>query len=85
MLIVFIMSELTILKILQKVENHINGVIKFLESSWNTFIRKYNGIDRNAFPLFIKECEFRFNYGSPKTTAQIKKPYEWQGFHQNSG
>ncbi|NAR19691.1 IS1595 family transposase, partial [Acinetobacter haemolyticus] len=43
--------------------NHINGI----ENFWNQakrVLRKYNGIDRNAFSLFIKECEFRFNYGS---------------------
>ncbi|MDP0146529.1 IS1595 family transposase, partial [Glaesserella parasuis] len=28
--------------------------------------RKYNGIDRKSFPLFLKECEFRFNFGAPK-------------------
>ncbi|MBL8321127.1 MAG: IS1595 family transposase, partial [Acinetobacter sp.] len=36
---------------------------------------KYNGIDRNAFSLFIKECEFRFNYGSPK--QQLKTLLNW--------
>ncbi|WHP07322.1 MULTISPECIES: IS1595 family transposase [Acinetobacter] len=38
-------------------KNHINGV----ENFWNQakrVLRKYNGIDRNAFILFIKECEF---------------------------
>ncbi|MDE2134746.1 MAG: IS1595 family transposase, partial [Alphaproteobacteria bacterium] len=29
-------------------------------------LRKYNGIPRKTFYLFLKECEFRFNYGSPK-------------------
>ena len=28
-------------------------------------LRKYNGIDRKSFPLFLKECEFRFNFGTP--------------------
>ncbi|MFZ7256278.1 IS1595 family transposase, partial [Avibacterium avium] len=28
--------------------------------------RKYNGINRKNFPLFLKECEFRFNFGTPK-------------------
>ncbi|MDE2422062.1 MAG: IS1595 family transposase, partial [Gammaproteobacteria bacterium] len=28
--------------------------------------RKYNGIPKESFPLFLKECEFRFNYGTPK-------------------
>jgi transposase len=29
-------------------------------------LRKYNGIPKKLFFLFLKECEFRFNYGSPK-------------------
>ena len=29
-------------------------------------LRKYNGIPRENFYLFLKKCEFRFNYGSPK-------------------
>ena len=55
-------------------QNHINGI----ENFWNQakrVLRKYNGIDRNAFPLFIKECEFRFNYGSPK--QQLKTLLKW--------
>ena len=46
-------------------KNHINGI----ENFWNQakrVLRKYNGIDRKSFPLFLKECEFRFNYGTPK-------------------
>lgn len=41
-------------------QNHINGI----ENFWNQakrILRKYNGIDRKSFPLFLKECEFRFN------------------------
>ena len=44
--------------------NHINGI----ENFWNQakrVLRKYNGIDRKSFPLFLKECEFRFNFGTP--------------------
>ena len=44
--------------------NHINGIGNF----WNQakrVLRKYNGIDRKSFPLFLKECEFRFNFGTP--------------------
>ena len=29
-------------------------------------MRKYNGIPKSTFPLLLKECEFRFNYGTPK-------------------
>lgn len=42
-------------------QNHINGI----ENFWNQakrVLRKYNGIDRQSFPLFLKECEFRFNF-----------------------
>ena len=51
-------------------QNHINGI----ENFWNQakrVLRKYNGIDRNAFRLFIKECEFRFNYGIPKQQLNV--------------
>lgn len=54
--------------------NHINGI----ENFWNQakrVLRKYNGIPRQSFPLFIKECEFRFNYGSPST--QLKTLRRW--------
>lgn len=60
-------------------KNHINGV----ENFWNQakrVLRKYNGIDRNAFILFIKDekhcfARFRFNYGSPK--EQLKTLLIW--------
>ena len=45
-------------------QNHINGI----ENFWNQakrVLRKYNGINRKSFPLFLKECEFRFNFGTP--------------------
>ncbi|ECE6726406.1 IS1595 family transposase, partial [Salmonella enterica subsp. enterica] len=45
--------------------NHINGIENFWNQAKRT-LRKYNGIPKDSFHLFIKECEFRFNYGSPK-------------------
>lgn len=54
--------------------NHINGI----ENFWNQakrVLRKYNGIPKESFPLFIKECEFRFNYGTPK--QQLKQLKAW--------
>ena len=56
--------------------NHINGI----ENFWNQakrVLRKYNGIPKNSFPLFRKECEFRFNYGTHK--QQLKTLKEWAG------
>ena len=54
--------------------NHINGI----ENFWNQakrVLRKYNGIDKRSFPLFLKECEFRFNYGSPKEQLQTLRDW----------
>jgi len=44
---------------------HINGI----ENFWNQakrHLRRYNGVPRAHFELFLKECEWRFNYGSPR-------------------
>ena len=57
-------------------QNHINGI----ENFWNQakrVLRKYNGIDRKSFPLFLKECEFRFNFGTP--SRQLKILRDWCG------
>ena len=54
--------------------NHINGI----ENFWNQakrVLRKYNGIPKQHFHLFIKECEFRFNHGSPKQQLVLLKSW----------
>jgi transposase len=41
--------------------HHINGI----ENFWNQakrHLRRYNGIPKTHFHLFLKECEWRFNY-----------------------
>ena len=56
--------------------NHINGI----ENFWNQarrVLRKYNGIPRGSFPLFPKECEFRFNCGTHE--QQLNTLKEWAG------
>jgi transposase len=55
-------------------KNHINGIENFWSQA-KRVLRKYNGIPKESFPLFLKECEFRFNYGSPKQQLKILK--EW--------
>ena len=57
-----------------KAKNHINGI----ENFWNQakrHLRKFNGIPKAHFPLYLKECEWRFN--SPDTTAQIRLLRRW--------
>jgi transposase len=53
--------------------NHINGI----ENFWNQakrHLRKFNGVPREHFNLFLKECEWRFNNGSPaELLADLKK------------
>ena len=46
------------------------------ENFWNEtkyILRKYNGVPKNSFPLFLKECEFRFNYSTPKEQLKVLK------------
>ena len=61
--------------------NHINGI----ENFWNQAKRvlcKYNGIPKKHFPLFLKEGEFRFNYGSPK--EQLTTLKRWIKIKKNN-
>ena len=54
--------------------NHINGI----ENFWNQtkrHLRRYNGIPKHHFHLFLKECEWRFNYGSPAQLLRTLKAW----------
>ena len=54
-------------------QNHINGI----ENFWNQakrHLRKFNGVPKDNFGLFLKECEWRFNTPSPKQQlTQLKQ------------
>jgi len=54
--------------------NHINGIENFWNQAKRTLSR-YNGIPRPHFELFLKEAEFRFNYGSP--SDQLRQLRQW--------
>jgi transposase len=50
-------------------KNHINGI----ENFWNQakrHLRKFNGIPKDHFHLYLKECEWRFN--TPKPDEQLR-------------
>ena len=54
--------------------NHINGI----ENFWNQAkrdMRKFNGIKKDHFPLFLKECEWRFN--NPDLKQQLRQLKRW--------
>lgn len=55
-------------------KNHINGI----ENFWNQakrHLRKFNGALKEHFGLFLKECEWRFNYSDPK--IQLRQLKQW--------
>lgn len=54
--------------------NHINGIENFWNQS-KRVLRKYNGIPKQNFNLFLQECVFRFNYGS--VADQLKTLKLW--------
>ena len=44
---------------------HINGIENFWSQA-KRHLRRYNGVPKAHFELFLKECEWRFNYGPPR-------------------
>jgi transposase len=44
---------------------HIGGIANF-QSQVRRNLRRYNGVPSHHLLLFLKECEWRFNYGSPR-------------------
>jgi transposase len=61
-------------KLFANQKNHINGI----ENFWNQakrHMRKFNGVPRDHFGLFLKECEWRFNNPSPK--QQLNQLNQW--------
>jgi transposase len=55
-------------------QNHINGI----ENFWNQakrHLRRFNGIPKDNFYLFLKECEWRFNGGNHKKL--LKQLKQW--------
>jgi transposase len=61
-------------KLFAKQHNHINGI----ENFWNQakrHMRKSNGVPKDHFHLFLKECEWRFNNSDPK--SQLIQLNQW--------
>ena len=58
-------------------ENHINDI----ENFWNQakpHMRKFNGISKENFMLYLKECEWRFNHCNlKKQKKQLKQWANW--------
>ena len=61
-------------KLFANKHNHINGI----ENFWNQakrHMRKFNGVPKEHFGLFLKECEWRFNNSDPRD--QLKQLKQW--------
>lgn len=61
-------------KLFAEDRNHINGI----ENFWNQakrHMRKFNGVPRQHFHLFLKECEWRFNHSDPKDQLSMLKQW----------
>ena len=61
-------------KLFANKRNHINGI----ENFWNQakrHMRKFNGVPKEQFHLFLKECEWRFNNSDPK--VQLRQLNQW--------
>ncbi|OGG57076.1 MAG: hypothetical protein A3F84_04575 [Candidatus Handelsmanbacteria bacterium RIFCSPLOWO2_12_FULL_64_10] len=55
-------------------QTHINSIENFWSQA-KRHLRRYGGIPRRHFHLFLKECEWRFNYGSPKQLLKSLKSW----------
>jgi transposase len=55
-------------------KNHINGIENFW-SQVKRHMRKFYGVPKEHFGLFLKECEWRFN--NPKLQAQLRLIKQW--------
>ena len=55
-------------------KNHINGIENFWSQA-KRHLRRFNGIPKDHFHFFLKECEWRFNNSDPK--SQLNQLTQW--------
>ena len=59
-------------------ENHINGIENFWSQA-KRHMRKFNGVPKAQFGLYLKECEWRFNNSDP--SIQLPQIKQWVKHH----
>ncbi|MGF6149042.1 Transposase and inactivated derivatives [Kingella potus] len=64
-----------------KKHNHINGIENFWSQA-KRHLRKFNGIPKEHFELYLKECEWRFNNSEIKVQIYILKQLVKSDFFQ---
>ena len=55
-------------------QNHIDGIEHFRNQA-KRHMRKFNGVPKAQFGLYLKECEWRFNNSDP--LDQLSKIKQW--------
>lgn len=53
-------------------QNHINGIENFWSQA-KRHLRKFNGIPKKHFELYLRECEWRFNNNEMKSQIAMLK------------
>ena len=64
--------------------NHINGI----ENFWNQakrHLRKFNGVPKAQFGLYLKECEWRFNNSDPSDQLSLIRQWVNRYLRQLTG
>jgi transposase len=67
-------------KLFADCHNHINGI----ENFWNQakrHLRRFNGIHKEHFHLFLSECQWRFNNPNPKSQLILFNQWVKQKLH----
>ena len=64
--------------------NHINGIENFWSQA-KRYMRKFNGVPKVHFGLYLKECEWRFNNSDPKRQLSHLKQCVRDNMNQISG
>ena len=65
-------------------KNHINVIENWNREFWNQakrHMRKFNGVPKDNFELYLKECEWRFNNSDIKN--KIKQLKKWVKVYLN--
>jgi len=59
-------------------QNHINGIENFWSQA-KRHLRRFNGVPKAQFPLYLMECEWRFNHPDPAN--QLRQLKQWVRKH----
>jgi len=51
-------------------DNHLNGIENFWSQA-KRHLRRFNSIPKEQFPLYLKECEWRFNYRPAQNLLKV--------------